>query len=484
MARASELAIAGRLVLPPAGGWNLKSVAFPLQHASIVDPAPTRALCCGRQSGKTESAAMDHIDTAQKHPGQFQLFIAPNRLWAKRIIWSPLKQLVERFALPAEFHESDLSVRWSNGHVIALMGADTDKERAKIRGRAYVKIRIDEAQAFPFSLANFIEEDVRPTQRNVGGQLTVQGTPPVSLEHPWFKAIWQNPAYSKHAWNITHWPKALYKRLFGKTAEQALAADLKDRGVTADDITYRREMLGEFLADEGALAYKFSPERNTWTSAPRIDHTTIGVDLGWHDATAVEELGWTDGDPVCYQLEEEVASNLTLIDLAMVLKRFAARRTPAVCFIDSSGNRQGFETIKEVLAREGVPMRIERRPVLHVPDQVGLVNQGLASGRLRLRADSRASSDMRLVTWNNGIAGTSLDAGFHSDAIPGLTYAYQAAVPLLPSPPEPVQPQTKISGPPGFDVARWAATKAAADRPWWEMASSDIEDANPLFGDV
>lgn len=467
-----------------AEAFDVTKILFQAQLKVAKDTSTLRAVCAGRQSGKTEEAAVEFCDVAQGSPGALQLFIAPNRLWAKRIIWQPLKNIVERYGLRAIFSESDLSARWPNGHIVALMGADNDKERMKIRGVHPINVKLDEAQAFPYWLGDFIRSDIRPAQRNVRGRFTAQGTPPVSLEHPWFKEIWQSNTYSKHTWNITHWPKALYKRMFGQTAEQALADDLKDRGVGPEDVTFRREMLGEFLADESALAYRFDPTKNLWLQpTPEIHHTVIGVDLGWHDATVISILGWGE-DPGCYQLHEEVHEGITLTELAGILKRLGAAWSPAVCVVDSGGNRQGFETIKEQLLREGAPLRLERRPVLPVADQVGLVNQALQSGRLKLKDGSRAASDMRLVTWAKGIAGTKLDDGFHSDAIPALTYAYQAAVPLLPSPPIPRQPPQRSSHPPGFDPDEWAR-RAAIDRPWWEIADrgSVDESPNPLFDD-
>ena len=473
----------GIQLIPNTAVFDVEHLAFPIQLKAILDPSQSVAACCGRQSGKTEAAALGHHMTALDNPSSIQLFIAPNRLWAKRIIWDKLVKLNEYYASGAVISLSDLSIRYPNGAIIALMGADTDKERAKIRGRSYLRITIDEAQAFPYWLDDFIREDVRPTQRNVRGRLTVQGTPPASLEHPWFKHVWQNTSFTRHSWNITHWPKVLYKRLFGQTAAEALAADLKDRGVGPEDVTFRREMLGEFLADESALAYRFDPTKNLWLAAPTTDHRVIGVDLGWHDATAVEVLGWRDDDPTCTQLHEEIHEGITLTDLGGILKRLASAWTPALCFVDSGGNRQGYETIREQLQREGVPLALERRPVLPIADQVGLVNQALQSGRLKLKADSRAASDMRLVTWAKGIAGTKLDDGFHSDAIPALTYAFQAAVPLLPLPPAPPVKPVRSPHPPGFDPDEWAR-RAAANKPWWEIAEGQtIEDVTPLFGD-
>lgn len=482
---ASRRQARGELQQPPSESFDVAKILFPAQLKVARDTSTLRAVCAGRQSGKTEEAAVEFCEVAEGTPGALQLFIAPNRLWAKRIIWQPLKAIVEKYGLRAIFSESDLSVRWSNGHIVALMGADNDKERMKIRGVHPVNVKLDEAQAFPYWLGDFIRSDIRPAQRNVRGRLTVQGTPPVSLEHPWFKEIWQSKTYSKHSWNITHWPKALYKRMFGQTAAQALSDDLKDRGVGPEDVTFRREMLGEFLADESALAYRFDPTKNLWLELPTVEHTVIGVDLGWHDSTAISVLGWRDDSQTCYQTHSEDHMGITLPALAVILKRLAADWQPALCFVDSAGNRQGFETIKEMLLREGVPMRLERRPVLPVADQVGLVNQALQAGRLKLKEDSRAASDMRLVTWAKGIAGTKLDDGFHSDAIPALTYAYQAAVPLLPAPPEtPVLKPDAARHPPGFDPEQWAA-RAASNRPWWEMTERGIvdESPSPLFDD-
>lgn len=457
--------------------WGLDALAFPKQLAAARDPSRNKVIVCGRQSGKTADAAFLLLDTAKNKARSFCLFIAPTRGWAKRIIWDDLLRLNDEFGLGGVPFVQDLSIRFPNGSVIALMGSNTEEERKKIRGRSYALIIIDEAQAWPFWLAEFIRSDIRPAQRNVRGTLVVQGTPPVSLEHPFHSKIWLNTTFSRHAWNIRDWPPALYFKLFGQTAEEALAQDLKDRGVTADDVTFRREMLGEFLADESALAYKFSPTGHVYAVLPKYTHCVFGIDLGWHDATVISVLVWDEAIGVVHLAQEVVTTESTFQELAAALKPLIAKYRPLAAVIDSSGNRQGYETIKAALYSEGLEgVSIERRKVLPVADQVGVINGALKSGRLVLPADSRAASDMGLVVWKKGIVGGALD-GVHSDAIPALTYGFCWAQPLLPEIKPPAPPKSSYQIQTEALVAEHLKNRKA-QQPWWEIEDdTDYADA-------
>lgn len=468
---------AGTLVGADRGGWNVEALAFPAQLKAIRDPAANVAIACGRQSGKTDGAALRHLDVARRRPNTFQLFIAPTRGWAKRVLWDRMLRLNDDYRMGAVPEVADLSLRFRNGALIALMGADTQSERAKVRGRSYVEVTIEEAQAWPFWLMDFIREDIRPAQRNVRGRLVIQGTPPASLEHPFYKAIWRSETFSKHCWNITHWPPELYRRIFGRSPEEALAEDLRDRGVGPDDITFRREMLGEFLADETALAYKYSPTKNAYTELPSYTHVVLGVDLGWHDKTVIAVLVWDERRGTAYLAEEVILGEATFGELVASLRPLVAKYSPLACIVDSSGNRQGFETIKAGLYAEGLTgLAVEPRRVLPVGDQVGTMNQALRSGRLMLPPDSTAASDMRVVVWEKNIVGGKL-GGLHSDAIPALTYAYCYAQALLPEvrgpapPPRPVATEAWER-----DIAAHVSSSKKAV-PWWEMAQQgSVED--------
>jgi hypothetical protein len=364
--------------------------------------------------------------------------------------------------------------------MVALLGANTDSERAKLRGRSYPLIIIDEGQAFGQFLHKYITEDIRPTLRNVQGTLIVQGTPPASLAHPFYTQVWLNPVFQRFTWNITHWPKALYKKLFGQTAEKALAQDLKDRGVNSDDVTFRREMLGELLADENSIAYRYSKERNHFEILPSYTHCVFGIDIGYRDATSISVLIFDERLGTIYLAYEYIATEMTTQEIAEVLKPLAETWKPFQIAIDSVGNRIAAESIKQQLGSWGVHLPIEPRKVLPVAAQVDMVNSALKSSRLMVKADSQAAQDMGVVTWKNGVHGSKLD-GVHSDAIPSLCYAVQLALPILPPPPAAIDPNPRYQDRPSVKATREKAEKALkANKPWWEQGLAIEDDTDPF----
>jgi hypothetical protein len=181
---------------------------------------------------------------------------------------------------------------------------------------------------------------------------------------------------------------------------------------------------------------------------------------------------WDETSGRCYLAEEVVQAEITFQELVALLRPLVATYRPMAVTVDSSGNRQGFESVKAGLLSEGLTgVAIEPRKVLSVGDQVGLVNQALKAGRLFVPATSRAASDFGLVTWHKGIPGVKLDPGYHSDAIPALTYAYQYAQPLL--------PEFRAS------AAVRTAAQQAVDRlieSRFEQVRREKEEARPLDG--
>jgi hypothetical protein len=451
--------------------FSALSLAFASQLPLLTSTDRFRIACNSRRSGKSSAAALALIDTALKRPGTVSLFIALTWGDAKEILWDLLLSLNATHQLGGVDQISRLELKFPNGSVIRLRGASTAKEIGKLRGRKYALVVIDEAQLFGSWLRSLVDDVLVPALIDLQGSLILLGTPPPSIVGYFVESLSSNE-FRKFSWTIFDNP--YIKGPKGETPRELLDAELKRRGVTEDDPTIQREWWGSLVEDPDALAVKVHPDRNYYDTLPQWDTAVIGVDIGWNDESCASVLVWNQNDPTVYLAEEVIAPKMTSNDLAAVLNRLGKKYHPGKVFIDTSGNRIAFETIRQELWRHGAALPMEPRPVLPVVDQIGIVNSSLQTGRLKVTSKSRFTQDAHLVTWQDGIVG-KLAKTPHSDAIPALIYALQAALPIM--------PEAFNSAPeaPEAEEDRLLREHLERMQPAWERYEAHSDDSLDLF---
>lgn len=429
-ARAKLKAIRERKAAARRASWSLEKVCFDLQIALIRHPSQRKAFRASRRAAKTSTGIRYLLHTALTRPGTISLFVAFTRGYAKKLAWDALKALVREFAMTDEdsISESELTIRFPNGSIVELVGANKEAEILKIKGRKYALVVIDEFQIFPAFGRALLDEVIEPAVRNANGTILVLGTPPPSVVGP-FVEILNLPGWEKFHWTGAQNP--FYEQEAGCTFADAKRAAMELRHVGPDDPTILREYDGELVSDPGALAVRV-PAHALFDDLPPTNSSTIGVDVGWHDATALAALDWDEAVGVVHLAEEDVEVHQVESVLGTKLQAMAGRRNTFKISVDTSGNRISFESVKSSLFRQGVSLPLEPRKLMPIEAQYAMLNAALAEGRLKVRKTSRFYQDSLIVVWQDGIVGGKLAKMPHSDIIPATIFGYLAALPLLP----------------------------------------------------
>lgn len=275
-----------------------------------------------RRAGKTVLASMNLIRAAQMHTkalGQFA-YVAPFLKQAKTNMWSLLKQRLEplRLVNGVDISEGELLVRFANGSIIRLFGADNPDALRGIRLNGVV---VDEvAQVEP----EVWDEILQPALSDELGWADFIGTPKgINL----FSQLYFQ-AENKKDWS---------RNLFTVHQTQAIDADEVSRlKASMSDTAWRREYLCDFsaagddqllsLTDVEQAAGRVYTERDV-LGAPLI----FGVDparFGDDRSVLVMRRGMQAFDPVIWR-------GLNNMEVAARVADYIDKENPDAVFIDS-----------------------------------------------------------------------------------------------------------------------------------------------------
>jgi hypothetical protein len=271
----------------------------PKQLALVQDPRKRIAVQGGRRGGKSQALGRRLLAACEKHPGETAVYITLTRGRARDILWDKcLSRLNRQHGLGLKLvQREDLFIECPNGSRIWLVGVDDKGQVDKLRGGFFSEVVIDEAMAMPEYLRELVEEACEPALMDLRGALVVAGTPsPVMAGYFWEVTSGGNP-------DIAQWPLHRFTILdnpYLPHGAEDLAEKLeKDYCGNAQHPTYRREWLGEWVEDLGALVYPFTYERNCWEPVgsemfglPPGDYTFgLGVDVGFSERSTAFTLG-------------------------------------------------------------------------------------------------------------------------------------------------------------------------------------------------
>lgn len=411
---------------------------------TVCAPGPQRAYAAstslrvathaGRRAGKTTGAAVRALVESVRHPLSPVLYLTLTRSNAKEIFWPELLALNERYALGGEVRVSELSIRLPGGAPIVLRGADKESELAKVRGKHFRRVIIDEASYFRHGfLESLIQRDLRAALSDYTGALVVMGTPP-PLASGFFYDICRGRLSAK--WDVHHWTLADNPRhpalASGRSARDVFREVLDEFGWSESDPTFRREYMGEFVEDANALLYAYDDavngvddidERGEWS-------TVMGIDLGSDDRTAVVVLGWRAHERVLYVLAERATppdGRTDIDDVVDIVRPLAERWQPEAMVIDQGGlGKMIANTLRE---RYALP--VEAADKSRKGEHIALMNTDLRRGRLRCRRDSMFAADARRVErCPRALAAGRIEeraGGYHSDITDAVLYAWRRA---------------------------------------------------------
>src|SRR6478752_1408654 len=170
-------------------------------------------------------------------------------------------------------------------HSIWLAGCKDQSEVGKFRGagNGYKRVAIDEAQEYGAFLRDLITGAIEPALVDKKGQLLLAGTPGPIPAGIFYEVSTGDggPQWPTHHWTIFDNPHI-------RDAEEEIRLFCATYGLDKDSATYRREYLGQWVRDEGALVYPYSANVNACRAdeVPDGGHLVLSLDFGVVDATA------------------------------------------------------------------------------------------------------------------------------------------------------------------------------------------------------
>ncbi len=431
-------------------GWSdkgsaLRSVLRPHQARLEADPALRKAVRSARQVGKSTAATLIAPIRCLEHSQSDWVVIGLTRPSVKRIYWSALQRLNQAFELGIKFQHQELTATFPNGSRIYFVGAENWAEIEKLRGGRYHGAIVDECKSFPPQIFEALLQDVlEPALMGQAGELIIIGTPgevllgefylatcrPAVLRSPdgqdprWSNNLYGNPEeaarkalWSLHVWTLRDNDIRFNDPRTGKTFtlwEKALQIKL-ERGWDDNHPTWRREYLGEWVAADGLLVYRYKPHLHDYV--PRQDtkwglpegvatqplHTVIGFDFGSRDGTAIVVWAFSDHNPDLWELYSEKrvvvpGQKMTVSDIANWYKEVEAEYGP---FEGWPADFAGLATmVMDTLADEhGVFLEPAEKKQKN--DHIELFNNDLEAGRIHIRRGSALSKEMTGHKWSD-----------------------------------------------------------------------------------
>jgi hypothetical protein len=278
----------------------LKRALFDAQKAFFSDENTRKVALCTRRAGKSHTAAALLIASALR-TNTLNVYLTLTNKSAKSIMWPKLTEMIRQFGLTdrCKLQESMQTITIGDS-VIRLLGADLSNVADRLRGVAYDLVVIDEAQSFnDLSLVQLCDDVIEPALLDANGSLVMIGTPGIAPIGRFFDLCNKQTAYSIHKWSVHDNPHIPHSVQWVKTL-------LADRGWTESNPTYRREYCGEWVIDPSKQVYKFDQRVNTICGKPgdvQGWRYLIGVDFGWHDATAICVVAYTPNHPNGYVVD-------------------------------------------------------------------------------------------------------------------------------------------------------------------------------------
>ena len=405
-------------------GFDLMLFCFKEQFKFISDPSPFKVAVCSRRSGKTVACAAHLIHEAIHKEGRVVLYITLSRLNAKRIIWSEITSINQRFGLGGVPNETELSMYFPvTNSTLYLSGAKDKSEIEKFRGLAISLCYIDECQSFRSYIRELIDDVIGAALMDYAGTLCLIGTPGPIPAGYFYECAEKSETWSKHAW--TFWQNPFIQEKSGKTHQELLERELKRRGVSVDDPSIQREWFGRWVLDSDSLLIHYDKTINHFIDKdPGHYHYLLGIDIGFEDADALAVLAWCDRSKDIYLVEEVVTHKQGLTELVEQIQKLQITYDFDKMIMDEGG--LGKKMAEEMRRRHHLP--IHPADKMRKMENIAFLNDALRTGRFKAKEDSRFAQDSFLVEIDYDRSTPDkirVKDSYHSDIIDAVLYAFR-----------------------------------------------------------
>jgi hypothetical protein len=372
----------------------------PKQRAFCRDKSKRVAAHCGRRSGKSHGVAGRFLLTAIQNPGECSVFIAISAARANEILGQAFRILGRKIGWEpvATQRSGQLYYICPNGHRIWVAGCKNKSEAEKFRGSGYCGAAVDEADSMRGHLQYLVEDVLEPALLDLDGWLSLTGTPGVTPAG-YFHDV-TTGSNGQRRWSTYHW--TCLDNPFLRDPAGWLKRRREDLGLSETSPTYRREWMGQWVADLDALVYAYDPQINAVQG--ELDVTdgvwrdVIGVDIGVVDAFALVDVAYRTDLPDLHVRESQSWTGLSPSGAYVKLREWMQRYPGCRVVVDTGGQGKAFE--REWADTFG--LAVEAAHKLDFVGRVAFTNGLLRSGviKLHLPACRGLASELSQLPWN------------------------------------------------------------------------------------
>lgn len=415
--------------------YQLYKKLFAWQQEVMRSQSKRKCLICSRRTGKTYMEAFEMVKHCLKGYDEIKVderiirkprcacYIGLTLQRAASLMWDNLKQIVADCRIPTTHIDNGLyRIDFANGAYLKLEGNSSTAERNKIRGSDWSMAIVDECQN-QASLAYLFDSILNPIVSPRNGTIIFSGTGPL------VRGYWSDVIDG----TISGWEKFHYTIFDNPTIEnpaEVLKTELERLGGNENNPVYKREWLGEICWDDNLLIY---PKVLHYEQLPQDFRPTSfwgGIDYGFRDSTAV--LGFlVDDFGQCYLVSEwkQAGSNVTTIYNQVKAMLDSIKSTWQLAddkiHLVADTNEQ---MVSQEFYNRGIT-QIENAYKSDERQQIAVLNEALASGRLLVKKDSEVAYEATVDSykWDEEHQRVIFEEDtkvFHADALDALRYAY------------------------------------------------------------
>lgn len=403
--------------------YLLRDKLFPYQQKVYDDPNKRKTMLWGRRAGKTHTAVRLALKAALETDEKPREIIIMGLTVEKTagLYWDQLKKSIEDAHINySRIDNGSYTIFLSNGNQIQLWGNNSKAEREKLRGKDTYMFIIDEMQSQQ-GLYYLLTDIIGPIVKGRGGEIVCLGTAPIYAGTMWEKIL-----------NDDNWSHSHHTMEDNPTIpdyQHALQSVLEDNHWTKDNITFRREYLGEIAYDTERMIL---PERKYYTEIPKEFKPKlcyIGVDYGWADYSSFAPIIIDDKGQM-YLVNEwkqnktpssEIVKQMKIL-VEKIHKEYNIPNEDIKVVADSS-----HQQISQDIYNQGI-LNIQNAYKLDENYQWARLSEVLAVGDLLIKENDEFDKECDAIVWKwNAEKGCVIyqvdDEVFHPDIADSVKYA-------------------------------------------------------------
>jgi mRNA-degrading endonuclease RelE of RelBE toxin-antitoxin system len=365
----------------------------------FTDDNRFRVVVAGRRFGKTYLSTIELLRMAlgenEKVYNKNCWYVAPTYKAAKEIAWDMLKATIREKDV-SKINESELSIRFKNGSIIALKGAEKPDN---LRGRSLDFVVLDEIADMRPETWN---EVIRPSLSDRQGSALFIGTPKG-----------RNHFYDLWTQDLDDWASFQFTTLEGgNVPDYEIEAAKRD----LDERTFKQEYEAAFVNYSGIIYYNFDRQDSVESTLLGDDHLHIGMDFNLDPMSAVVSI--RDGSKLRIIDEIVIYGSNTDEMVDEIKQRYPNKR---ITIYPDPACRQrktsaGGKTDLSILVNAGFAVKVRERHT-SVRDRINSVNARLktSDGERHLFVDPKCKQTIKSLerqTYKEGTSQPDKDSGY------------------------------------------------------------------------